>query len=106
MSTVAKTCTLLKLIVRAIVTDDDAVAVTLGEGSGKETVFYVRVGPNDRGKIIGKQGRIARSLRIILSAMAKKDGRRYILDIDGRFQCCIDAERVVTAPLWCTGNAE
>ena len=44
--------------------------------------FSIDVHPEDVGKIIGKQGRNAKSLRIVLSAIGKKLHRRYAIDID------------------------
>lgn len=45
------------------------------------TVLRLKVDPTDVGKIIGKQGRTARSLRTILGAISVKVGHRYYLDI-------------------------
>jgi uncharacterized protein len=44
--------------------------------------FTIDVHPDDVGKIIGRQGRNAKSLRIVLSAIGKKLHRRYVIDID------------------------
>ena len=44
--------------------------------------FAIEVHPDDRGKVIGKQGRNAQSLRIILSAVGRKLHRRYSIEID------------------------
>lgn len=46
-----------------------------------ETVFTVQVAPDDLGKLIGRQGRTARSLRNFLEARGKLDGHRYLLEI-------------------------
>ena len=48
---------------------------------GDTTVLRLRVDPSDVGKVIGKQGRTARSLRTILSAASMKQRHRYSLDI-------------------------
>ncbi len=82
MTSVAETAALIDLNVRAIVTDKEAVRVTAVSGKGSQTTFFVEVGNHDRGKIIGKQGRTARSLRVILSAIAKANGHDYNLDLD------------------------
>ena len=48
---------------------------------GESTVLRLRVGPGDIGKVIGRQGRTARSFRTILGAASMKLKRRYSLDI-------------------------
>ena len=47
----------------------------------KSTILELRVSPNDIGKVIGKQGRIAKALRTILSATATKSGKHASLEI-------------------------
>jgi predicted RNA-binding protein YlqC (UPF0109 family) len=67
-------------IARALVDEPEAVEV---ESVGREeiTVLKLRVTPGDVGKVIGKQGRTARSLRTILGAVSMKLHHRYTLDI-------------------------
>jgi predicted RNA-binding protein YlqC (UPF0109 family) len=67
-------------IARALV---DAPAAVLVEAVTREenTVLRLRVAPEDVGKVIGKQGRTARSMRTILGAVSMKMHRRYTLDI-------------------------
>ena len=60
---------LLLLIVRSLVDAPDAATVQLNRAASPMT-FEVRVAPNDIGKIIGKQGRTARSIRIIIAGCA------------------------------------
>jgi len=56
--------------------------VTVAEVFGESTIVYeLRVARSDMGKIIGKRGRTAHSLRIILSAAARKSGKRATLEI-------------------------
>lgn len=45
------------------------------------TVLELRVAPDDLGKVIGRQGRTARAMRVLLSVAGSKSGRRFILDI-------------------------
>lgn len=72
--------TLISEIACALVDNVDAVVVeTLTEMDS--TVIRLRVAPEDIGKVIGKQGRTARSLRTILSAASMKLKRRFALDI-------------------------
>ncbi|WP_446741942.1 KH domain-containing protein [Silvibacterium acidisoli] len=70
-------------IVRLLVDDENAVRVECEEKEGMMTL-NIQVAPTDTGKLIGKQGRTARSLRTILSAVGMKYKRRYALDILGQ----------------------
>jgi predicted RNA-binding protein YlqC (UPF0109 family) len=74
---------LLYQIVIALVDDPDEVQVTSTD-SKQGTAFRVTVAPTDVGKIIGKSGRTARSLRSLLSAMGMKLKTQYSLDIVSR----------------------
>jgi len=65
---------------RALVDSADKVQVTEIEGE-KTIVIELRVDPSELGKVIGKQGRIARALRTLLSAMGRKTGKRVVLEI-------------------------
>jgi uncharacterized protein len=67
-------------IVRALVDEPDDVGVELIEDNGT-TVIRLRVAHQDIGKVIGKQGRTARSLRTILGAASMKLHHRFSLDI-------------------------
>ena len=67
-------------IAKALVDDPSAVEVEAQE-SDESTVLRLRVAPTDVGKVIGKQGRTARSLRTILSAASMKYQQRFALDI-------------------------
>ncbi|MGH9661096.1 MAG: KH domain-containing protein [Bryobacteraceae bacterium] len=71
---------LIEDIAKALVDLPDAVAVH--EVAGEQvTVLELRVDPTDLGKVIGKQGRTARSIRTILGAASMKLHRRYTLEI-------------------------
>ena len=67
-------------IAKALVDNTGAVEVDVFEDEGA-TVLQLRVAPEDIGKVIGKQGRTARSLRTILSAASMKYQQRFALDI-------------------------
>ena len=71
---------LVREIARALVDEPSAVEV---ESAGREesTVLKLRVAPGDVGKVIGKQGRTARSMRTIMGAVSMKLHHRYTLDI-------------------------
>ena len=71
---------LLREIARALVDDPDAVAVEAVEHD-ESTILRLQVSEADIGKVIGKQGRTAHSLRTILSAVSTKYHHRYSLDI-------------------------
>ena len=72
--------TLMLEITRALVDDVDAVKVEVITDQDA-TVLRLHVAPGDIGKVIGKQGRTARSLRTILSAASMKLQHRFSLDI-------------------------
>lgn len=71
---------LVREIARALVDEPDAVDVQ-SVGREENTVLKLRVAPQDVGKVIGKQGRTARSMRTILGAVSMKVRHRYTLDI-------------------------
>ncbi len=71
---------LIEDIAKALVDTPDSVAVN--EIAGEHaTVFELRVAESDLGKVIGKQGRTARSLRTLLTAVGTKMNRRFTLEI-------------------------
>jgi uncharacterized protein len=67
-------------IAKALVDDPNAVIVEAVDRE-ESTVLRLRVAPGDVGKVIGKQGRTARSMRTILGAVSMKHHHRYTLDI-------------------------
>ncbi|HYY70667.1 MAG TPA: KH domain-containing protein [Terriglobales bacterium] len=71
---------LIEHIAKALVDEPEQVAVRSIDGE-QGTVVELRVSPNDLGRIIGKQGRTARSMRTILSAAGMKLRKRYTLEI-------------------------
>lgn len=71
---------LLTNIVKALV--DNPEQVTINEINGETTVmFEVHVEKSDMGKIIGKEGRIAKAVRVILKAAAAKNGKKAQVEI-------------------------
>ena len=61
---------------------DEPEEVALEEVPGRDsTLFELQVAPDDLGKVIGRQGRTARSLRSLLSARGDEDGEHYELEI-------------------------
>ncbi|MEW5795085.1 MAG: KH domain-containing protein [Candidatus Zixiibacteriota bacterium] len=70
----------LETIVRALVDNPEAVAISEVEGS-RTTVYELRVGAGDLGKVIGKSGQTARAIRTLLAAAAARQGKRAVLEI-------------------------
>lgn len=71
---------LVAFIAKALVDKPDEVEVTEVEGS-HTSVLELRVAKDDLGKVIGKQGRTARAMRTVLSAVAAKADKRAVLEI-------------------------
>ncbi|MBD3867646.1 MAG: KH domain-containing protein [Acidobacteria bacterium] len=71
---------LLELIARSLVDSPDEVKVTEVEGE-QTTVLELRVAAEDLGKVIGKQGRTARSIRTILASSGMKLNKRIVFEI-------------------------
>ena len=71
---------LLLYIARNLVDDPEAVSVTEVEGP-QELTLELRVAPDDMGKVIGKQGRIARAIRTVVKSAASKDDKKVIVEI-------------------------
>ncbi len=71
---------LITFIAQALVDHPDAVEVTERQ-AGDTSVFELRVSADDLGKVIGRQGRTARALRVVLQAAATKQKRRTVLEI-------------------------
>jgi hypothetical protein len=71
---------LLEWIARRLVDEPDAVRVETEEREDA-VVFHLYVAPDDVGKVIGRQGRLARALRSIVRAAGARADRRYLLEI-------------------------
>lgn len=67
-------------IASSIVNNPDKVAIE-EKVDGDTTVLHLMVDEADLGKVIGKQGRIAKAIRTIVKAVANSDGKRVIVDI-------------------------
>ena len=70
---VAHARAVLEYLVRAVVDDPDSVEVQVDEG-GRRTTLNVTVGEGDMGRVIGKRGRVATSIRTVTRAAAVRDG--------------------------------
>lgn len=71
---------LVEVIAKALVDDPESVVVNEREEK-KTTVLEVRVAESDMGKVIGKQGRIAKAIRSVVKAAAAKEDKKVIVDI-------------------------
>lgn len=71
---------LIEFVARSLVDQPDQVNVR-EIARHDSTVLELRVAPDDLGKVIGRQGRTARAMRVLLNVAGLKAGRRYILDI-------------------------
>ena len=71
---------LLTYIARNLVDNPDAVSVTEYPGES-ETVLELRVAPEDMGKVIGRQGRIAKEIRTIIKSVAQRTGQKVSVEI-------------------------
>ena len=71
---------LVEVIAKALV--DDPESVTVNERTDKKTtILEVPVADSDMGKVIGKQGRIAKAIRSVVKAAAAKEDKKVIVDI-------------------------
>ena len=73
---------ILNTIIVNLVGDKDAVEVNEINGT-QSVVFEVKVAENDMGKIIGKQGRIAKSIRTVMKAVASKEHKKATVEFIG-----------------------
>ena len=71
---------LVKLIAQKLVDNPESVRVSMREGE-KSTIIELSVAEDDMGKVIGKQGRIAKAIRRIVKAAAIKQNKNYIVEI-------------------------
>ena len=72
---------LVTYIVEQLVDDKQAVNVSSAEANGVETIT-IRVAEKDVGKVIGKQGKIAMSIRTLAKAVGIKECKRYNIEIE------------------------
>lgn len=70
----------IEYIAKQLVDNPDAVSLVDEEKDGK-IVFKLKMGEADVGKIIGRKGRTAQAMRVLLSAVAAKNGKRAILEV-------------------------
>lgn len=73
---------MLETIIKSLVTDVDAVSINEVNGE-QNTIFEVKVAESDMGKIIGREGRIANSIRTIMKALAAKENKKISIEFIG-----------------------
>ena len=71
---------LLLYVAKQLVDHPDAVTVTEREDS-QSTVLELRVAPEDMGKVIGRQGKIAKEIRTLTKALGQREGKKIQVDI-------------------------
>lgn len=71
---------LVEMIAKSLVDDPDAVKVNEVEGS-QSVIIELKVAQDDMGKVIGKQGRIAKAIRTVVKAAAIKENKRVVVEI-------------------------
>ncbi len=71
---------LLTYIIQSLVENPDEISVTERKAEG-ETVFEVRVAEGDMGKVIGRQGRIVKEIRVLMKAVAQRKGKKVSVEI-------------------------
>ena len=72
---------LIEHIAKSLVTKPEEVSVAVVSESGKTINLELKTAPEDMGKVIGKQGRIAKAMSTVLKAAATKEGKKANLDI-------------------------
>lgn len=73
---------LLIAVARGLVEDKDAVRVTVDPVREDGTIVYhLSVAENDMGRVIGKQGRIAKAIRVVMRAAAVRQGEKVVVEI-------------------------
>ena len=71
---------LVEYLAKALTSNPDAVVVTEEIVDGRVTIRLV-VAPEDKGKVIGRQGRVAQAMRLLVRASATKNGTHAMLEI-------------------------
>ncbi len=70
---------ILTTIIKSLVTDESAISIN--EVEGEQSVIYeVKVAEKDMGKVIGKEGRIAKAIRTIMKALAAKENKKITIE--------------------------
>ena len=73
----------LETLVKGLVEDKEAVEVTEKEGDRGDLILEVKVAESEVGKVIGRQGRVARAIRTVMKSVAGKDHKRVTVEFIG-----------------------
>ena len=73
---------LLKAIASGLVERPEEVSVSSEENENGVTVYHLRVAEEDMGRVIGKQGRIAKAIRVVMRAAATRNDMKVMVEID------------------------
>ncbi len=74
---------LLITLAKGLVNDPDAVKVTVDEPNEEGVIVYhLSVAADDMGRVIGKQGRIAKAIRVVMRAVANRNDQKIMVEID------------------------
>ncbi len=74
---------LLRTIVASLVDDPEQIAITVDEPNEEGTIVYhLHVAEDDMGRVIGKQGRIAKAIRVVMRTAANRKNQRVMVEID------------------------
>jgi len=71
----------VEYVIKKLVDKPDGVQLSQEEKEANKVVFHLKVEKEDVGKVIGKKGRTANAVRVLLSAVAAREGKRAILEI-------------------------
>ena len=72
---------MLETMVKSLVEEKEAVTITQTEGSSeKEISFEVKVATSDMGRVIGKQGRVAKAIRTVMKAIAGREHKKVVME--------------------------
>lgn len=72
---------LVELLAKALVDTPDAVQVNEIEEDSRSIIIELKVAPDDMGKVIGKQGKIAKAIRTLVKSMAIKENKKVVVKI-------------------------
>ncbi len=73
---------LLKSIAQGLVENPDEVEVSAEQEASGATVYHLHVAESDMGRVIGKQGRIAKAIRVVMRAAATRSNEKISVEID------------------------
>lgn len=73
---------MLELLVKNLVDNPEAIEISEKE-EGKSIILELRVDPQDMGKVIGRQGKIAKAIRVLMKAYAVKENKKVNVEIIG-----------------------